>query len=187
MNTSQKHIIIAGISRGGKTTICRGISKRTNYNHMMLDPIVRGFQNNFPETGITHVDNIINVSKNLAPFINTIIEDMPYNEQPLLLDTYHIVPRDYISLINKAYCNIYFVGYPDISPLEKLREMRIYDKRKENTILTDEKLLEKCKEKINESKYIQRECEKYNLPFINTSYKRNAVIDNFINQITNLL
>lgn len=49
-----KHIIIAGISRGRKN-----------------NDIIRSFQNNFPKIGITHADTIINVSKKLAPFINT--------------------------------------------------------------------------------------------------------------------
>lgn len=182
MNT-EKHIIIAGISRGGKTTICEEISKRTNYKHIILDQIVRGFQNNFPEIGITHSDNIKNVSKRFAPFINSMIEDMPCSEHLLLLDTYHIVPEDYIKYINKRFCEIYFVGYPDILPQERLKEMRMYDKRKENIILTDEELLRRCIKLIDESKYIQKECKKYNLPFINTSYKRNEIIDNFINKI----
>lgn len=164
----------------GKTTICNGISKKINYNHIPLDSIVRGFQNNFPEIGITHNDTIINVSKKLAPFINSMIEDP---EQPLLLDTYHLVPEDYIKFINTDKCDIFFVGYPNISPQEKLKEMRTFDKREENRILTDSELLENLKKKIDESIYMERECKKYNLPFINTSYERDKVINNSINEI----
>jgi len=167
----------------GKTTICNGISEKMNYNHVPLDPIIRSFQNNFPEIGITHNDTIINVSKKLAPFINSMIEDL---EEPLLLDTYHLVPKDYIEFINTEKCDIFFVGYPNISPQEKLKEMRTFDKREENRILTDSQLLENLKKKIEESIYIESECKKYHLPFINTSHKRNEVIQNYIDTICHL-
>lgn len=64
--------------------------------------------------------------------------------------------------------------------------MRIFDKREENRILTDIQLLENLKKKINESIYLERECQKYNLPFINTSYERMSVIKNAINEIGKL-
>lgn len=176
-----KYIIIAGASRGGKTTICKALSKKTHYCHIPLDPIVRSFQNNFPKIGITHADNIINVSKKLAPFLNGIIEDSP--EEPLLLDTFHLVPQDYIKFINTKKCAIFFVGYPDISPHEKLKEMRTFDNREENKILTDTELLKKIEEHISQSIYLEKECKKYDLPFINTSYKRKQVIQHSINEI----
>lgn len=122
------------------------------------------------------------MSKKLAPFINTMIED----EEQLLLDTYHLVPKDYIKFINTDKCAIFFVGYPDISPQEKLKEMRTFDKREENRILTDDELLENLKKKIDESNYLERECKKYDLPFINTSYERMSVINNWINDIREL-
>ena len=168
----------------GKTTICNGLSEKSNYTYIPFDPIVRGFQNNFPEIGITHTDTIINVSKKLAPFINSMIED---SEQPLLLDTYHLIPEDYIEFINTNKCDIFFVGYPNISPQEKLKEMRTFDKREENRILTDTQLLKNLKKKIDESIYIERECKKYNLPFINTSYERDKVINNSINEIVSCI
>lgn len=124
------------------------------------------------------------MSKKLAPFINTMIQD---EEQLLLLDTYHLVPEDYIKFINTDKCAIFFVGYPDISPQEKLKEMRTFDKREENRILTDDELLENLKKKINESIYLKRECKKYHLPFINTSYERDKVINDSIDEISNYI
>lgn len=108
------------------------------------------------------------------------------DEEQLLLDTYHLVPKDYIKFINTDKCAIFFVGYPDISPQEKLKEMRTFDKREENRILTDDELLENLKKKIDESNYLERECKKYDLPFINTSYERMSVINNWINDIREL-
>lgn len=108
-------------------------------------------------------------------------------EQLLLVDTYHLVPEDYIKFINTDKCAIFFVGYPDISPQEKLKEMRTFDKREENRILTDDELLENLKKKIDESNYLERECKKYHLPFINTSYERDTVINDSIDEISNYI
>ncbi len=124
------------------------------------------------------------MSKKLAPFINTMIED---EEQLLLLDTYHLVPEDYMKFINTNKCAIFFVGYPDISPQEKLKEMRTFDKREENKILTDSQLLKKLERHIDESIYLEKECKKYHLPFINTSYERDKVINNSIDEISNYI
>lgn len=160
------------------------IERNGEFKNEKIKTFIRGFQNNFPDTGITHSDIPINVSKKLAPFMNTVIEDS--SEQPLLLDLYHLVPEDYMKFINTDLCNIFFVGYPNISPQEKLKEMRTYDKRQENRILTDTELLERLKRYIDESIYLERECKKYNLPFINTSYERMSVINNAINEISKL-
>lgn len=107
-------------------------------------------------------------------------------EQLLLLDTYHLVPEDYIKFINTDKCAIFFVGYPDISPQEKLKEMRTFDKREENRILTDTQLLKKLERHIDESIYLEEECKKYHLPFINTSYERDKVINDSIDKISEL-
>lgn len=112
------------------------------------------------------------------------IED---EEQLLLLDTYHLVPEDYMKFINTDKCAIFFVGYPDISPQEKLKEMRTFDKREENKILTDSQLLKKLERHIDESIYLEKECKKYHLPFINTSYERDKVINNSIDEISNYI
>ena len=178
----RKHLIIAGISRGGKSTICNEILKKFEYTYLPMDMIVRGFQNNFPKIGITHGDRIWNVSKKLAPFLNTCLENMEPNKF-LLVDTYHLVPEDYIKFMNKDICEIYFIGYPDISAEERLNIMRMYDDREENLSKTDEDLKRKCQIKIDESKYIQEECEKYHLPFLNLSYDREKRIAEFVESL----
>lgn len=41
----KKHLIIAGITRGGKSTICHKIIKKMDYTYVAMDMIVRLFQN----------------------------------------------------------------------------------------------------------------------------------------------
>lgn len=174
----KKHLIIAGISRGGKTTTCQEILKKFDYQYMPMDMIVRAFQNHFPETGITHADRFFNVSKNLAPFLNTCLEC--FEGEHLLIDTYHLAPEDYVKQINQEICDICFIGFPDISVEQKFCEMRKYEQREEDIQKTDEELKQKCEKKIEESKYLKAECEKWNVPFLNTSFDREKVIKEFV-------
>ena len=174
----KKHLMIAGISRGGKSTICNEILKNQKYHYIQMDRIVRAFQNHFPETGITHQDRIWNVSKNLAPFLNSMLEDDLDNY--LLIDTYHVVPEDYVKYINQEICDVCFVGYPDISVEQKFHDIRNFDQREEDRQKSDDELKEKCKRLMEESKFLQAECEKYQLPFLNTSFDRNDVIARYV-------
>lgn len=176
----KKHLIVAGISRGGKSTICKQIAESSEYIYMPMDVVVRAFQNCFPKVGITHADRIFNVSKNLAPFLNAMLED---SEENLLIDTYHLVPEDYIKYINKDICEVCFIGYPDISVEQKFMEMRKYEQRQEDIQKTDEELKSKCKRLIDESRYIKEECEKWHLPFLNTSYNRDEVMADYIENL----
>lgn len=174
----KKHLIIAGISRGGKTSTCHEILKKLDYTYMPMDMIVRAFQNHFPETGITHADRFFNVSKNLAPFLSTCVECVEENR--VLIDTYHLVPEDYIKYINQEICDVCFIGFPDISVEEKFCKMRKYEQREEDVMKSDSELKQKCEKLIAESKYLKAECEKWNVPFLNTSFEREKVIEKFV-------
>lgn len=179
----KKCLIIAGISRGGKTTTCYEIMKKMNYQYMQMDIIVRAFQDNFPETGITHADLFFNVSKKLAPFLNTCVES--FEKGNLLMDVYQLTPEDYVKYINRDVCDVCFIGYPDISVEEKFCEMRKYEQREEDNQKTDEELKQKCQKLVGQSKYLKTECEKWNVPFLNTSFDREKVIENYVSFLLN--
>lgn len=177
----EKHLIIAGISRGGKTSICKEIVKKLDYQYIGMDRIVRAFQNHFPKTGIVHNNRFFNVSPHLAPFLNSMLEDNI--EDKVLIDTYHLVPEDYAKYINQEICNVCFIGFPDISVEQKFQEMRKYEQRQEDIEKTDDELKQKCKRLIEESQFLKAECEKWNVPFLNTSYEREKVIAEFVNSL----
>ena len=170
----EKHLIIAGISRGGKTSICKEIVKKLDYQYIGMDRIVRAFQNHFPKTGIVHNNRFFNVSPHLAPVLNSMLEDNI--EDKVLIDTYHLVPEDYAKYINQEICNICFIGFPDISVEEKFKQMRKYEQRQEDK--------QKCKRLIEVSQFLKAECEKWNVPFLNTSYEREKAIAEFANLLS---
>lgn len=73
-----------------------------------------------------------------------------------------------------------FIGFPDVSVEEKFCQMRNFEQREEDFQKSDSELKEKCRRLIEESKFLRAECEKYELLFLNTSFNRNQVIEEFI-------
>lgn len=77
-----------------------------------------------------------------------------------------------------------FFGTPNLTPKENFERIRKFDSEEDYTYyISDKDLMERCIRFTNISKYLQEECEKYHLPFINTSFNRKEVIDNFIKSI----
>lgn len=188
MNNDRKHIIIAGVPRAGKTTLCSYLAKSLKYQHLTMDAIVKGIEVAFPETGVIHTDRweFISTSKRWIDFIRKISSTSNYDKLPyrLAFDMYHITPQDYIENINKECCDIYFLGYPNISEEEKFNQTRkfdtIYDwtNKKEDAIVK-----EHIKDYIEISKWLQNECEKYGLPFIDVSENRENKLKELAEQI----
>lgn len=62
--------------------------------------------------------------------------------------------------------------------------MRKYEQRQEDIEKTDDELKQKCKRLIEESQFLKAECEKWNVPFLNTSYEREKAIAEFVNLLS---
>lgn len=183
-----KSIIVAGVARAGKTTVCKELHKR-GLNHWTCDTLAYGLEHVFPELGINQEETIEEVkktSKNFAPLLLTMAksieeEYLPYS---VVFDVYQFMPEDYMKCMNTKDVNVYFLGYPDISPEEEFKILRANKVPEEYTQKYDDEYLRKLiKQRIEESKFIQKECEKYNLPFINTSTDRNKKIKELVEKI----
>ncbi len=188
MNNAQKHVIIAGVPRAGKTTLCSLLSDSSRYQHLTMDAIVMALESAFPETKIKHTDcwDFLPTSKQLIKFIQEIITTDNYAKLPyrLALDLYHITPQEYAENINKEYCSIYFLGYPDISVQEKFKQIRIHDTIYDWTSQREDKIvLEHIEKYIEISQFLEEECRKYQLPFINVSNNREEILKKLANEI----
>ncbi len=73
MNKVRKHIIIAGVPRSGKTTICSKLAESLKYQH--LDSIIISFEEAFPETGVLHTESFHKFNKFFVEMILNNIED----------------------------------------------------------------------------------------------------------------
>lgn len=188
MNKSRKHIIIAGVPRSGKTTICAKLAESLKYQHMAMDAIVIAFEKAFPETGVRHTDcwDFIDTSKSFIKFMKSLSETEVYDkcDYRLVFDLYHITPKDYYENIDTSCCEIYFFGYPNISVENKLKEIRKFDTEWDWTSkVSDDVVIDHITKYIEISKWLEEECQKYNIPFIDISRDREKVIDDFVEKI----
>lgn len=177
MNTEKKHIIVSGVPRTGKTlSVCRTLVETGHFQHVMMDSITQSFEYIFPELeifdGKTWGVGIEHVSKRLIDFLKHLVQTEKYDdlEYRMLVDMYQLMPEDYIRKINNKCCRAYFVGYPNAKVEEKFKSIRKNETKWDWTRkIDDNELKERVKVYIQESKLIQNQCEKYNLPFFDFS------------------
>lgn len=181
----KKNILIAGVARAGKSTIAQKIASEAEYNHFPVDYIASSFRHNFAECGI-HDNVIIDTcsSRKLSRFLSNIIKKMEKTEESFIIDSAHILPKDILPYLDKEKWQIYFMGYPNITPNEKLQQIRRYDGDKCWTKnFNDEKMIELIHGLIRISKEIEEDCKKNKIEFIDTSKNFEKVIVEKINEI----
>ncbi len=190
----KKFIIISGVPRAGKSTISQTIAKRFGYQHISMDSIIAGIETVFPETNIdteAPIDpyvNLINISSRIAPFIKAMIDSGEYDEcdYGAVIDVYQLLPQDYISHLSKENCDIYYFLSSDVTPEERFRLLKLYDTVNDYTYFhSDEEKQQDCLDIVNISHKIKEQCIFHNLPFYETSYNRDEVINVFMHQLAN--
>lgn len=191
MNTNQKHIIIAGVPRAGKTTLCSYLAKSLKYQHFAMDAIIIGVEVAFPQTGVKHTDrwDFLSTDKKWMAFIKKISSTSNYDNLSyrIAFDMYHITPQEYVENIDKNCCDIIFLGYPNMTIDEKFNQIRKFDSVYDWTSQKDDTIVkEHIKDYIEISKYLQQECEKYNLPFIDVSKDREKILKELSDKILSM-
>ena len=88
-------IIIAGVSRSGKSTLAREICKRLWFFFIPGDPLISALEELYPETGIHHCDDNRTFSPDLAVFIDRYLQHIAYEELDVVIDLYQLFPIDY--------------------------------------------------------------------------------------------
>lgn len=75
----KKHIIIAGVPRAGKSSLCRKIAHTYGYQHISMDSVIAGSESVFPETGVNSEaenpaeENLAFISSKIAPFLRAMM------------------------------------------------------------------------------------------------------------------
>jgi len=167
----KKKIFIAGVAKSGKSTLAEKICEHDKYNHIPLDYFASSLKHNFPETKIT--SNVIiqeESSANLALLLSRVMNIMNDKEEPFIIDSAHILPKDIAKYIDQEKWDIIYIGYPNITPKDKFNLLRKYDSKDDWTRKrTDEELLNTIEQLVALSKEIEYQCQEYNFKFIDTS------------------
>ena len=185
----KKYIIIAGVPRAGKSTISKRIAKEKGYQHISMDSILAGIENVFPETEVNtdNSDDVMNnfkfISSKVAPFIRAMMDSGEYDEcdYGVVIDVHQLTPRDYLKYITDEKSEVYFIITPDITPKERFQILKQYDTPNDYTYFhSDEDNMNDCMDIVKISNWLKTQCIECNLPFVDTTYNRENVINEFI-------
>lgn len=188
----KKHIIIAGVPRAGKSTISQMISKKLGYQHISMDSVIAGIEKVFPETGInTHADgdpqeNIQYISSKMAFFIKAMMDSGEYDEcdYGMVIDVFQLLPQHFIQHIDSSVCDIFYFGTSDVTPEERFELLKKYDTPKDYTYYkSEEENKEDCIGIVAISKQLKEQCRIHGLPYYDTSYDREQVIQSFLRNL----
>lgn len=179
-----KNIYLVGPSRCGKTTTAIELQKKYGYTHIIMDAVIETMTEIAPQLGIRH-GNLD--SDEFRSFLKSYSANLFKYTRHNIIDLEVLKPSFAKSMINDDESTAIYMGYPSITPEEKLEQMRKYDSEFDWTRnLSDEELIELLRRHIEESKVLQEEALKYGFKFIDTSFDREKTISNSIEKmITN--
>ncbi len=162
-------IIIAGVSRSGKSTLAREICKRLGFFFIPGDPLISTLEELYPETGIHHCDDNRTFSPDLAVFIDRYLQHIAYEELDVVIDLYQLFPIDYQKVLRPHDIKIVYLGYSSLTAEEKLQDIRLYERKNDWTAETsDDALIKIIEQFLTESSMMRDQCRTYQIPFFDT-------------------
>lgn len=168
---NMKNIFIGGVAKSGKSRLATYLCRKYNINHIPIDYFASSFKHNFPNFGIT--SNVIidkKSSKLLSLFLSRFIEIAESKDDEFfILDSAHILPQDIIKYLNPEKWDIYYLGYPNITSEDKIKEIRKYSKGGWTNKKSQKELLEIFNKLITISENIEKTCAENNINFVDTS------------------
>ena len=176
------HVIIAGAARAGKTTLSMMLNKY-GYTHYKMDSVKRGIC----EALKIKFESWQAISPIMCTLINRIIQDNKtdtnYESEKYLFDTPFLYPKD-LSMIDTSDTIVIFIGYAHIDVETQMKCIRENDKNNFwSSKISDEDLRRWTHDDIEYSKLLETECAKYGIPYFDTSYNRNDVLEKAKNYI----
>lgn len=173
-----KNIIIAGVSRAGKSTLAKKIAKEYQMTYIPFDSIVSTLENLYPEIGIAHMDENIQMSKRIAVLLEEFVKHLEYEGINYVIDLYQVFPDDLKAVgIMDSHIVIY-LGYSSLHSKEKLGFVRKYAREKDWTMQVDDaEMMGILDLFIKESKLMQMQCVCQGIQFFDTGTSFNDSID----------
>lgn len=178
-----KNIYLVGPSRCGKTVAAMQLQEKYGYTHIIMDAVIETMSEIAPQLGIQHGNLDSEVFRNFLRLYSTNL--FKYTRQNVI-DVEVLEPSFARTMINDDESTVIYMGYPSITPQEKLKQIREYDGEFDWTRnLSDEELSELLSKCIETSKKLQEEAKKYGFEFIDTSFNREEVVSESIEEMIN--
>ena len=176
-----KNIYLIGPSRCGKTSAAFEFQKKFGYTHIIMDAVIETMNDVVPELGIKHGN--LN-SEEFKRFLDSYCKNLFKYTKHNIIDL-EVLPLDFLKeSINEDESIVIYMGYPNITPEDKMEQVRKFDTEFDWTRnISDTELLEILKRNIEVSKNLQQEANSNGYCFIDTSYNREENIKQTIENI----
>lgn len=180
----KKDILIFGSSRSGKSTLAAMIKSEYNYVVLRLDGLLVAFYKALPDAGVKFIiDDPKN--KNIAKFTAQYFKNLRYRQgnlnQKYIIEGDSILPEDVNEYFDIDNCIVIFLVQNKLNVDEILDN---YEKYRTNddwtTTRSDDELRKHAEFHSELGKLIEKQCEKYNYLCFDTSYDRDKVLNNII-------
>ena len=183
-----KNIIIFGSSRSGKTELAKRLSKKLNYNIVMVDSLVSAFQNSMPEMEINHSNRDGKAINNLEPFLLAYLKSINKMDKKARNINY-VIEGSYFNFDTIVKLKEKFIVIVLVNDLANEHEyydmLKKYDKPHDWTYnLSDEELLDYCKNLYNHNKHIISICKKNGIKYYDTAINREDMFNAILKEIT---
>ena len=184
-----KNFIIGGVSRSGKSILSNRLSAGLGMSHIPGDALVSTLANVFPQCGITHFGpSFQGMCEKLMPFVLELAKQLEFENVLFVLDCYHILPESVAKEPIREHCEVAFLGYPTADPEQKLQDIRQHAHAPDWTLdIPDAEMRENIDKFIKESRFLQSECGRLGLTFVDTSQDFDARLDAALQKLTTIL
>lgn len=163
--------ILGGAARSGKTLISRKLLEEKNIPYFCIDYLVTALER-YPSLDIKHGQPFIAKSEKLWTSVFPLMAHLEESEPNYLVEGDGILPKQISELQTKIDdLKVCFVGYTNIVPTKKLNDIRKSKAVDDDwpSDYKDEDLLPMISDMIEFSKYLKKECEKYNIQYFDCS------------------
>ena len=187
-----KNIIVLGAARSGKTTLAKRIAKEKGYSLISIDDIVSGFEA-YPELQIHHDGDAVDTAKRLAPFLIKYFTELSegstfYDGIKSVIEGTHFDFEQLMPFLQsdkyKEKYQVIGLTFNDITEQQLYDYIKKYDTEDDWTYwCDDEELKGNVRYFIDRNKYFNEMFKKYEIPAFDTSFDRDKVLSEIIDNL----
>ena len=190
-----KNIIVLGAARSGKTTLAKRIAKEKGYSLISIDDIVSGFEA-YPELQIHHDGDAVDTAKRLAPFLIKYFTELSegstfYDGIKSVIEGTHFDFEQLMPFLQsdkyKEKYQVIGLTFNDITEQQLYDYIKKYDTEDDWTYwCDDEELRGNVRYFIDRNKYFNEMFKKYEITAFDTSFDRDKVLSEIIDNLDKL-
>lgn len=190
-----KNIIVLGAARSGKTTLAKRIAKEKGYSLISIDDIVSGFEA-YPELQIHHDGDAVDTAKRLAPFLIKYFTELSegstfYDGIKSVIEGTHFDFEQLMPFLQsdkyKEKYQVIGLTFNDITEQQLYDYIKKYDTEDDWTYwCDDEELKGNVRYFIDRNKYFNEMFKKYEITAFDTSFDRDKVLSEIIDNLDKL-